>query len=188
MSVAGPDDEFFAYTTQLSSESCAFVLDDLESYLEEEGPFDGVWGFSEGACLAAMLLIRQRRRHEERARALGHSAPPPFKPLVRCAVFFSAPTPPDPMALGRVDKEREPLDPKSAGEPIRIPTAHIWGKEDRKFIGSGMTKLCQTDGRRVFIHGRGHEIPNGRDPWSLNATLEAISKTIEAASQSPRGL
>ena len=185
MAIAGPNDEFFAYTTQLSSKSCATVLDDLESYLEEEGPFDGIWGFSEGACLAAMLLIRQRRRYEEEACALGNSAPPPFKPLVRCEVFFSAPTPPDPMAL---EGQEEPMDPTSAGEPIRIPTAHVWGKSDRKYIGPGLTQLCQTDGRNVFIHGRGHEIPNGRDPWSLNAAVLAIEKTIEAASQRQPGL
>ena len=171
-----------------SSESIANVLDDLESYLEGEGPFDGLWGFSEGASLAAILLIRQKRRHEEKSRALGHSTPPPLKPLVRCAVFFSGPTPVDPPASGGDDKEPEPLDPASAGEPIRIPTAHVWGSNDREYVGPGLTQLCQPEGCNVFIHGRGHEIPNGREPGALNTAVVAITKTIEAASQSQGGL
>ena len=53
------------------------VIDRLEEFIDSEGPFDGILGFSQGAALAASYLLRDASRQHTRN---------DFK----CAVFFCA--------------------------------------------------------------------------------------------------
>lgn len=54
-------DEYFAYFDQDSASSITKALDDLESYIASaDKPFDAVMGFSQGAGLAAMYMIRDQ--------------------------------------------------------------------------------------------------------------------------------
>ena len=62
-----PSDEFLQYADDASSDSCLRALLDLEAYIEEDGPFDGVMAFSQGAGLAASLLIRQTQQDRQLA-------------------------------------------------------------------------------------------------------------------------
>ncbi|OAA36875.1 Serine hydrolase FSH [Metarhizium rileyi] len=39
------------------------ALDRLLSFIESEGPFDGLWGFSQGAALATLLLLEHQREN-----------------------------------------------------------------------------------------------------------------------------
>ncbi|EWY99975.1 hypothetical protein FOYG_03900 [Fusarium oxysporum NRRL 32931] len=50
----------------------------LAAYVESEGPFDGVWGFSQGGSMAALLLLMHQAEHPD--------TPYPFK----MAIFTSA--------------------------------------------------------------------------------------------------
>lgn len=50
-----------------SPETILTAIDDLTEYIQENVPFQGVIGFSQGASLAAMVLARAR-----------YANPPPF--------------------------------------------------------------------------------------------------------------
>ncbi|KAM0517320.1 hypothetical protein ACHAPE_004850 [Trichoderma viride] len=43
------------------SEDIQNALDRLVSFIDSEGPFDGLWGFSQGAAMATLLLLEHQR-------------------------------------------------------------------------------------------------------------------------------
>jgi hypothetical protein len=131
----------FAYYNTTDTASILQAVDDLSAYVEAEGPFDGVMGFSQGAALAAMLLVRA-------------SSSPPFS----FAIFICAGVPFSENSL-RLGVLRY-LDPESVGEVIQVPTANIVGARDADlFAAMAMMRLCTSQGRRLFDHGAGHEVP-----------------------------
>ena len=80
------------------------ALDDLDEYVAQEGSFDGVIGFSQGAALAAMLIIRP------------HSSPSgESDDLFRFAVFICAAVPHKKAAVRRGMVES--LDPAIDDQP-----------------------------------------------------------------------
>ncbi len=159
---------YFAFYDPESPPSVLSALDDLDAYVAKEGPFDGVMGFSQGAALAAMLMIRHYSSTMSESEG-------PF----RFAVFICAAVPHKEVALrhGMV----EFLDPAVDGQPIKVPTTNIVGARD-PHIGNAITlgNLCQDRGRAVFDHGGGHEIP--RHPKEITAEMaHAILDTIQKA-------
>ena len=138
------------------------AVEDLAKFVQLEGPFDGVIGFSGGSALAATLLVQERRN-------------PPFK----VAVFFSAVPALEPFALSQgVEK---PL--RAGSDPlICIPTAHIWGKNDVDWAGAPeeIFRLCAA-GRQSYVHDLGHEIPGGKDKATIIAVAHAVRRAINAA-------
>ena len=43
---------------------------------------------------------------------------------------------------------------------IRIPTVHVYGAKDPKYVASlQLVHFCQEGRRRVFDHGGGHDVP-----------------------------
>ena len=137
--------------------------------MEEEGPFDGIIGFSQGAALAATYLLRfsQEKPHE----------PLPFK----CAIFFSGGVPIDLRALdqGKISF----IDPKLTGTLLRLPTAHIWAHNDTVVPGGGemLSMLCDDLYKNVYIHGEGHAIPGARAKEAVQGAVKAIKRTIDQA-------
>ena len=102
-------------------------------------PFDGLLGFSEGASIAANVLIEQQRS----------SSFGPFK----CAIFISG-TPPMRPADG------EPYLADEMGEMIVTPTVHILGAKDPgRRGGVALFNLCTNGTASLYEHGQGHEIP-----------------------------
>ncbi|KAM7204959.1 Serine hydrolase FSH [Rhypophila sp. PSN 637] len=63
-------------TTQLEA---AFEL--VTEFIEDEGPFDGVFGFSQGGALIASMLLRQRRQRQLKGQSM------PVEDLFKVAVF-----------------------------------------------------------------------------------------------------
>lgn len=150
-------------------ESCRKALNDLDAYIATEGPFDAVLAFSQGAALAATLIVRKfnedpRRQHVD--------------PVFKCAVFLSGGVPCDPAAL--LHDEVRILDVGSDGEVIPVPTAHIWGLNDLPWPPK-LSELCVTQGRTVFIHDGGHEVPGSRSKEAVTGTVHAIRRTIDKA-------
>ena len=143
-------------------------MSDLNSYLKNEGPFDGLIAFSQGAALAATFLV-QNFRKDPQQKSISSS----FK----CAIFLSGGVPVDPDALSR--GELIPLRAAEVGEVIPIPTAHIWGENDEMFPGSSesLKDLCITSGRSQFIHKGGHEIPVA-GTGDLTGTIHSIKRAI----------
>ena len=80
----------------------------LINIMETKGPFDAVFGYSEGATVAATLLFHEQKRFETKG----------ITPMLKYALFFAGWPPMDPethvMLLSDMTKMR-----------IQIPTCHI---------------------------------------------------------------
>ena len=165
-----PGDEFFRYVDENSPASFVKAMADLNSYITEEGPFDGVMGFSEGAALAASLIIQKLQENRRQQQ---------LYPLFKCAVFFSGGVPMDPSTGAEMPKRRL-MNFEHDGEVIEIPTAHIWGANDQLYptFGPVLCDLCKRDRREVLIHKAGHEIPGPRSADEVAKATEVINKTI----------
>lgn len=140
-------------------------MNDLDGYIEAQGPFDGVIGFSLGAVLASSLLVRYTRL----------STPIPFK----LAIFFSGSLPSDPN--GESNEEMGPeFKAIDTGEFINIPTAHVWGRAERGEAGRPWTlrDACAEGMREELVHDGGHEIPGSKDRASVMSAVKAIRRTI----------
>ncbi|KAI8960757.1 inducible nitrate reductase 2 [Daldinia sp. FL1419] len=69
---------FYSYTTGYTTAEIRDALDDLDQFVQENGPFNGVLGFSQGASIAASYLLDYQIRYPWRQ--------PPFE----FAVLFSS--------------------------------------------------------------------------------------------------
>lgn len=166
----------------------AFEL--IDQALEDDGPFDGIFGFSQGAAVAASYLLRNQDTHL------------PFK----CAVFFCATAPfnvesatfrsmddgtfrdevtgedvtaeiaaniPD-----LLDRKKFPSQGKSMIRPypsdgsieIPLPTVHVYGRNDGYYPQSrNLVEMCQSSDREVLEHKGGHSIP-----WEQGITSRIV--------------
>ena len=163
------DDKFYSYFDPESVESCRKALDDLDAYIAAEGPFDAILAFSQGAALAATLIVRKFSQESKQQHV---------NPTFKCAVFLSGGVPCDPSALLR--DELRILDHASDGEVIPVPTANIWGSNDLSWPPE-LSKLCMAQGRTVFIHDGGHEVPGSKSKPALTGTVQAIRRTVDKA-------
>lgn len=164
-SLTANDDEFFSYLDIESAKSCSKALDDLDSFIDAEGPFDAVMAFSQGAGLAATLMLRHSRQNSAS----------PFK----LAIFFSGGVPADPELLAEGIVRR--LDPDVEGEVIHTPTAHIYGSNDHRLESDSqnLSRLCSVTNKTVQIHNGGHEIPGLKVREAVPAIVRAIKKVME---------
>ncbi|KAL9065345.1 MAG: hypothetical protein Q9161_008291 [Pseudevernia consocians] len=138
------------------SRACDF----LQQYVEQHDgdPFDGVLGFSEGASIAASLILRQCREK-------GTS-------LFKFAVFICCTVPPLRSDTGDI------LLADEAAERIDIPTAHIVGSKDPGYQGGkALYNLCNQSSASIFDHGGAHTIP-----WDL-ASTRGIAKAISSVGE-----
>ncbi|KAH8664733.1 serine hydrolase FSH [Xylariales sp. PMI_506] len=72
---------YLTYIDFLTTENIGAALDRIEEFIEEEGPFDGVMGVSEGSMLASSLILK-------------HQNEKPFDPpLFRFAIFIAGALP-----------------------------------------------------------------------------------------------
>ncbi|KAL9088428.1 MAG: hypothetical protein Q9165_006152 [Trypethelium subeluteriae] len=164
------EDEFFRYADENSSQSKMESINDLLSFIEEEGPFEGVIGFSSGAILAACVLIHQVQKNAQRTVE---------KPLFQCAVFFCTGYPEDPADI-ESDNDSGTLRVEKYGELIQIPTAHIWGVRDSLHPSASLAlfRLCRSSVRQSCLHSGGHEIPGSKDPEALESAVRTIKRAI----------
>lgn len=102
------------------------AVSSLKELVAANGPFDGVIGFSQGAVLAAMLLIKAQGDPACVAGGL------PF----RCAIFLCGGLPFDYRSLlqGTV-RQMEPGGDKPA--LIHLPVVNCWAADDADFPGMG---------------------------------------------------
>lgn len=143
-----------------SSTACDFLDKHLAQH--RQVPYDGVLGFSEGASLAAALMLRQKSQ--------GKACPFQFAIFV-CAV------PPFRWDNGDL------VLPNETTDRILIPTVHILGADDPgRQAGKIMYDLCQESSASLIYHKGGHTIP-----WDLKTTAvmaEAIRRVLRP-SQDP---
>ncbi|KAK6814327.1 hypothetical protein RU639_009940 [Aspergillus parasiticus] len=160
--------DYYDYFSFESADSVQKALDDLASFLETEGPYDGLIAFSLGGALASTYLIREARRHPEK--------PLPFK----CAIFLSGGAPLDPVALER--GEVSLLDDTVAGNQVLrgLPTVHIWGSNDKLWgdRSERLYALCDPHERTMVLHEDGHAVPGVRAKEALLRSVRAIRRTV----------
>ncbi|KAI0856788.1 serine hydrolase FSH [Xylaria cubensis] len=165
---AAISDEYFGYVGNTISEY-EDLYHDLLDIIDDQGPFDGLMGFSEGGAVAAWMLIENSKY----PLTFGH---------LKCAIFFSAAVPFDPdVVRTRIVKL---VDPAIEGEMIKVPTAHIWSGENdiNARAAMSLTSLCDAKLRETFLHSLGHSVPGSKsDSEALAGTLRIIERTIERA-------
>jgi len=150
---------WFTYDRDSVAQSHELIL----SVVEDEGPFDGIIGFSQGAAIAASIIIHHAQTH-------------PLEPqysLFKCAIFLCGGLPPN-------YEGTRLLSPELDGQVIKIPTAHIMGKKDNLLPDSlALHGLCDKSTSALYHHGQGHEIP--RDTKTTTAMAAIIKSTIDRA-------
>ncbi|KID75470.1 Esterase alnB [Metarhizium brunneum] len=62
---------FYSYTTGYTPAEIRDTLDDLSDFIQDDGPFDGVIGFSQGASVAASYILDHQAQHPDKAPPFG---------------------------------------------------------------------------------------------------------------------
>ena len=138
----------------------------LYSVIEEEGPFDAILGFSQGATLAYSFLAQHAKKY-------------PYEPptaLFRCAVFVGALPP------FRQDSSKRIIYDEGLQGAVRIPTLHVAGESDFVFAHSiKLHALCTTSktSAKLLVHPKGHEIP--RDAKNVKAMASGIREMAHSS-------
>lgn len=160
--MASKDHRFYSLWNPNEPSTFVEALALLDTYVEDEGPFDAVLGFSAGCTLASIYIMQKQQQGQQ-----------PFK----CAVFLSC---------GPISTEMELLGleqgpQQGPNQRLRIPTAHIWGSADEVSTTSGaeLFDFCEAGTKRqVLVHDGGHEMP--RKDY-LTESVHAIRKVISHA-------
>jgi hypothetical protein len=124
-------------------ETLTEAIEGVLSIIAEDGPFDGVIGFSQGCAVASSVVAHYSNQH-------------PFEPqtnLFKFAVFICGSRP-------FTYDGTELLDSSVHGQTIQIPTAHIVGRKDPWYGESlGLYSLCDGRSAKLYDHGQGHVLP-----------------------------
>ncbi|TQB72748.1 hypothetical protein MPDQ_006464 [Monascus purpureus] len=146
-----------------ADESMLEAYELLYEVVEQDGPFDGVLGFSHGGTLASGFLV-----HHAKTRPYD---PPPF----RCAVFLNSLPP---FRMESLDKT--PVVDEGLEGYINIPTLSIAGRKDFAYKFSlALHGLCDPRVSHLVVHDKGHDVP--RDPKNVSAMAQAIRALLTEA-------
>lgn len=145
-----------------TGENVKTALNHVIELIDADGTIEGVIGYSEGAGIAASLILEEEHRRQESGRA----------PCIKCAVFMAG-IPPFHPVTGQYALADE------VGQIITIPTCHVVGAED-KFIDGALAlyNVCDGDQADLFDHGGGHIIP--RDGQTLDELVDTIREMVSA--------
>ncbi|KAE8374870.1 serine hydrolase FSH [Aspergillus bertholletiae] len=137
-------------------EDLARAIEHTMNIIKKQGPFDAVMGFSQGAALAYSLIVNHAKTHDV--------------PLFKAAVFICGAAPYEPLG-------KEFIQPTPGEYLVKIPTAHIVGKQDEIYESSmQLYSLCEPSKAEFYDHGSRHMIPF--DSKNTEAMVAAIEKTI----------
>lgn len=182
---------YFAWNQCYEPCEVSKVHDYVRGVQAKSGPYDGVIGFSEGAALAAALLLEDASNIDRR-----------HTPMFRFAVFVNAVDLISPSSkLGRKLSENEArsametfnggpskhrypaLDcvytfcAKTVPALINIPTLHVIGTRDRFHDRSeDLVKLCEGDLATMVRSPAKHEMPRGQ---ALKEMARKLDKMVE---------
>jgi hypothetical protein len=162
----------YSYFDELVPASALQALHDLDTYVELNGPYDGIIAFSQSVGLVGTWLVHRQRRN---------------LPGVRCAVFLSGgSTALDPDVLS--EGAMVPLSAANVtpNEILELPTAHIYGTLDPHALAAQeFSALCRDQLRSTFIHPGGHEVPGSGSGSSskdvLNQAVNAVRRVVTLA-------
>jgi hypothetical protein len=149
----------FAYYDFHCSQSFEKAFTDLETVLATEGPFDGIWAFSQATSVVSAFLLDEPRLRKSR---------------LKCAIFFCGRTPfQDSGAAGLISR-------LTSSTMIDLPTAHIWGAKDMVDPGQAraLSELCRPENKHCYIHPGKHEIPGPSNPGWVVESANAIRRVL----------
>ncbi|KAH8885727.1 hypothetical protein GQ53DRAFT_728710 [Thozetella sp. PMI_491] len=198
---------YFAWHRRHFTKDIQAAHDYINSVIEEDGPYDGVIGYSQGAALAASLLLSQLDRQPHRPR--------PFRfAIFICSVMPVSPsrqvgTPGTSQAMEYEEKFAEffglsrkdiatgpgsevvhfykPVgsialseDTSGADTKIDIPTLHLLGAQDQ-FLSFGhyLVNLCEEWKTEVVVSQCGHELPRSKD--SIDRAAALVERLVESS-------
>ena len=126
------------------SDATELMVEYARNVIEDEGPFDGVIGASEGGSAAATVLIDQLELARQEGRPCS----------MRAGIFFVSAAP---LASGGngyfLSDETD--------QRITVPTCHIYSEKDLLcWMAKALQNVCQEDGKTVILHDGGHTIPH----------------------------
>mmetsp|Transcript_96928 Transcript_96928/g.312959 ORF Transcript_96928/g.312959 Transcript_96928/m.312959 type:complete len:591 (+) Transcript_96928:67-1839(+) len=134
------------------------VVEDLISYIDKEGPFDVVVGFSQGAIFMHLLIAYMRKRavagREKYPHRWQHARHSADQMPWRISVFFNGMHVRDKNYFHLFDKKLE-----------GHPTVFVYGKEDEyyEYARDGFGNKPQEeyyDNPLVLVHNQSHEFPS----------------------------
>ena len=126
--------------------------------VEEEGPFEGVLGYSQGAEFAASLLLQEE-----------------WRDIFKFAIFIGG-TPPWHTEAFAAAKELGycKILPESRQSAIDVPTAHIIGRGDSlREAGKLLLSSCNQRKAKVYDHNGAHGVPRGQ------AAMEELTAALD---------
>ncbi|KAM0347522.1 hypothetical protein ACHAPZ_011287 [Fusarium culmorum] len=187
---------FLAWHRRHFAKDVASAYAYVQAVITEDGPYDGVIGFSQGAALAVGLLISHQ-----------HQGPTGVN-LFKFAILFSSVLPTAPSEEIGVDCTQYVVDyekslpeffglssseiadtasaeraylfnhlagdnkPNETRHTVDIPTLHVLGRKDPFFdFGKAVIELCDSKKREVILHDGGHDVPRSQDCISKIALL-----------------
>ncbi|QPH02661.1 hypothetical protein C2857_006875 [Epichloe festucae Fl1] len=143
---------------RFSAQPIKSTLGRLIQLLDDDPEITGILGYSEGATVAASLILEEKRRFEEEGRPR----------RIKASIFFAG-WPPVRCAGDEVDI----LLADECGTVIDVPTCHVVGCNDPYLDGSmALFGMCDEDSALLFDHGKGHTVPRDR------RTLEELASVI----------
>ncbi|KAN0064651.1 hypothetical protein ACQY0O_002281 [Thecaphora frezii] len=124
------------------------TVDYLNQVLANDGPFDAVWGFSQGGCLAGLLAAAFE--HPEAVPGLKlPTNQGPFRFAIATSGFRS----------------RDPVHQALFQQPIQTPVLHVLGRADHIVdLERSQTLVDVCANSRVELHDGGHALPS-QAPW-----------------------
>ncbi|KAI9995902.1 hypothetical protein PInf_012975 [Phytophthora infestans] len=131
------------------------AIEYIANFVTKEGPFDGIFGFSQGGSMASMILQRQVSTSES-----------PF--AFRFSIFVSA------GAIG---------DPKYMSDvKVDMPSLHVIGVTDAVVDNERSLALKDISvNPTVFMHPGGHYIPTNKEPKdAFRAFFKELQEADEA--------
>jgi hypothetical protein len=157
----GPHLEWF--TVEHQGDKVVFDEEKLEASsaqvlkaLREDGPFDGIIGFSQGAMLGAALVALLETRHPMTTGLV------PLSLVILIAGF----------------KSRHPLHQEAFKSRIKTPSIHIFGDADEmKEYNVQLTEACVNP--MILTHPRGHIVPI-LEPYQQAAVIGFVRSIQES--------
>ena len=132
----------------------------IQDYADHQSePFDLVLGFSEGASVAASMIVHQARSH----------CVNPFQG----AIFICGCSPYD-------TESHQSLLADEVTTRISVPTAHIVGSADPSRPSSlALYNVCDGETSILFDHGKGHTVPgDGRSTMGMATAMREVRDSV----------
>ena len=128
-----------------NGDAVRLTVEYMRNFIDDEGPFDGVIGLSEGASAAATVLVD----HLEICQIRGSPR------TIQCGIFFVGLPPLKLDCTGWLLGDE-------TDKRITVPTCHILSYEDPLVaLGESLWNLCDPDiSRTRVLHNKGHVIPH----------------------------